>query len=121
LVPAIQVPGAGLHDVLKDTTRGSTEGKSRAWVRSTLVVTEVAFACVLLVAAGLLIRSFLRVLDVNLGFRPERAATVRVDPNTRFTSKEQQNAYFDEVLRRVKEVGGKTLPGLPIHFLWVST
>src|SRR5262249_40078519 len=81
LVPAFQAPSAALHDVLKDTNRGSTEGKRPAWIRSLLVVVEIAFACVLLVGAGLLIRSFLRVLDVNLGFQPSRAATVRVDPD----------------------------------------
>ena len=74
-------PEAALHDALKDASRGSTGGRGRTWMRSALVVSEIAFACVLLVGAGLLIRSFLRVLDVNLGFRPERAAAVRVDPD----------------------------------------
>ena len=63
------------------------------------MVSEIAFACVLLVSAGLLVRSFLRVLDVNLGFRPEQASTVRVDPDARYTTQAQQNAYFDEVLQ----------------------
>ena len=81
LAPALQVPATALHDALKDTARGSTAGKGRNWIRGALVVSEIAFACVLLVGAGLLIRSFLRVLDVNLGFRPEQAATVRVDPD----------------------------------------
>ncbi|HEY7214244.1 MAG TPA: ABC transporter permease, partial [Thermoanaerobaculia bacterium] len=76
LAPAIHASAGALHAALKETSRGSTEGRGRAWVRSLLVVTEVAFACVLLVGAGLLIRSFLRVLDVDLGFRPERAATI---------------------------------------------
>ena len=48
------------------------------------MISEIAFACVLLVGAGLLMRSFLRVLDVNLGFRPERAAAMRVDPAARY-------------------------------------
>ena len=81
LAPALQVPATALHDVLKDTARGSTAGKTRNWIRGALVVSEIAFACVLLVGAGLLVRSFLRVLDVNLGFRPEHAATMRVDPD----------------------------------------
>ena len=74
-----------LHDALKDTGRGSTEGKGRHWSRNVLVVAEIAFACVLLVGAGLLIRSFLRVLDVDMGFHPERAAAVRVDPDSRYS------------------------------------
>ncbi len=112
LAPALQVPAMALHDVLKDTTRGSTAGKSRNWIRSALVVSEIAFACVLLVSAGLLVRSFLRVLDVSLGFQPEHAATVRVDPDARYSTQAQQNAYFDDVLRRVRDTVGIDAAGL---------
>lgn len=112
LAPALQVPATALHDVLKDTSRGSTEGKRGSWIRSALVVSEIAFACVLLVGAGLLIRSFLRVLNVSLGFRPERAATLRVDPDRQHLTKAQENSYFDEVLRRVRAVPGIEAAGL---------
>jgi len=111
LAPALHVPAAALHDVLKDTARGST-GRGKNWLRSALVVSEIAFACVLLVGAGLLVRSFLRVLDVNLGFQPERAAALRVDPDAQYSTQPQQNAYFDEVLRRVREVPGVLSAGL---------
>ena len=60
--------------------RVQRQAERHAWIRSALVVSEIAFACVLLVGAGLLMRSFLRVLDVNLGFQPEQAAALRVDP-----------------------------------------
>jgi len=106
LAPALQAPGGALHDALKDTSRGSTEGRQGQWIRGSLVVAEIAFACVLLVGAGLLIRSFVRVLDIDLGFRPERAATIRVDPDRRFSTPAQWNAYFDEVLRRARAVRG---------------
>ena len=112
LVPALQVPAVALHDALKDTSRGSTEGKRRSWTRDSLVVSEIAFACVLLVGAGLLMRSFLRVLDVNLGFHPERAAALRVDPSGQNLTQAQQNAYFDEVLRRSRDIPGITAAGL---------
>jgi len=112
LMPALQLPAAALHDALKDTSRSSTAGKSRTWIRSALVVSEIAFACVLLVGAGLLIRSFVRVLDVNLGFQPERAAAMRVDPSSQYATQAQQNAYFNEVLRRAKDVPGVVSAGL---------
>lgn len=112
LVPALQVRDKVLHDSLKDSARGATEGKSRSWSRDSLVVAEIGFACVLLVGAGLLIRSFLRVLDVQLGFHPESAAALRVDPDSRYKTREQQNAYFDEVLRRARDVPGVTAAGL---------
>ena len=112
LAPALQIPANALHDALKDTARGSTTGRGRNWIRGALVVSEIAFACVLLVSAGLLVRSFLRVLDVNLGFQPEHAATVRVDPDARYSTQAKQNAYFDEVLRRIREIPGIKAAGL---------
>lgn len=112
LAPAFHAPADRMHDALKDSSRGSTEGKHRSWIRSALVVSEIAFACVLLVGAGLLMRSFLRVLDVNLGFQPEQAMSVRVDPDRRYATQEKQNAYFDEVLRSVRDVPGVLSAGL---------
>lgn len=112
LLPALQVPAFAVQDALKDSSRRSSGGKRHAWVRNGLVVSEIAFACILLVGAGLLIRSFLRVLDVNLGFQPERAAALRVDPSFRFSSFAQQNSYFDEVLRRTRSLPGVVAAGL---------
>jgi predicted permease len=106
LAPALQASGSVMTSALKDASRGSTEGRGRTWVRSALVVSEVAFACVLLVGAGLLIRSLISVLDVKMGFEPARAATIRVDPDSRVTTPAQRVAYFDEVLRRVKAAPG---------------
>jgi len=106
LLPAFQVPGVALHDVLKDSNRGSSQGRGHAWVRSSLVVSEIALACVLLVGAGLLIRSFLRVLDLDLGFRPERAAALRIDPNSSYSTQEKRNAYFTQALHSVRDTHG---------------
>jgi predicted permease len=112
LLPALQVRDVKLHDALKDSTRGSSQGRGHAWVRNALVVSEIGLACVLVVGAGLLIRSFLRVLDVDMGFHPERAAAVRVDPNSSYKTQEQRNAYFSEVLSRVSDVRGIEGAGL---------
>jgi predicted permease len=112
LAPAFQVKATALHDALKDTGRGSTEAKQKQWVRGALVVSEIAFACVLLVGAGLLIRSFLHVLDVNMGFHPESAAHVRVDPERRFATQELQSAYWDDILHRARSIPGTTAAGL---------
>ncbi len=112
LVPALQVPAIAVHSALKENSRGTSEGRRHAWIRGTLVVAEVAFACVLLVAAGLLIRSFLRVLDVNLGFQPERADTIRIDPSSAYKTQAQRNSYFNEALRLVKDIPGVQAAGL---------
>jgi predicted permease len=112
LAPALHARGAAITGALKDAARGSTESRRRAWVRSALVVSEIAFACVLLVGAGLLIRSLVRVLDVDMGFVAARAVTIRVDPDGRYTTREQRTAYFDELLRRVKEIPGVESAGI---------
>jgi predicted permease len=112
LLPALQVRGLRLHDTLKDANRGSSVGKGHAFVRNALVVAEIGLACVLVVGAGLLIRSFLRVLDVNMGFSADRVSAIRIDPNASYKTQEQRNVYFTEVLRRVNEVQGIEAAGM---------
>jgi predicted permease len=112
LIPALQVPAAALHDSLKNAARGSSHSRNTAWIRSSLVVSEIAFACVLLAGSGLLIRSFLRLLDAKIGFTPENATALRVDPGSRFSTRAQRIAYFNEVLRSVREVPGIEAAGL---------
>jgi predicted permease len=68
-----------LQEALKDCGTGASQSRKHETLRAVLVVSEVALACVLLVGAGLLLRSFMKVLDVDLGFQPERAAAVKVD------------------------------------------
>ncbi len=111
LLPALQVRSLAVGAALKDGSRGSG-GKEHTWIRNGLVVIEIAFACTLLVGAGLLIRSFLGVLSVNPGFRPEGVATLRVDPSFRFTGLEHQNTYLDEVLARIRALPGVRAAGV---------
>ena len=105
LAPALQASGADMTGALKDASRGSTEGHKRALVRNALVVSEIAFACVLIVGAGLLIRSLVTVLQVEMGFDPARTSTIRVDPDSRVTQA-QRLAHMDEVMRRVGQAPG---------------
>lgn len=112
LAPAWSASELTLHDALKDTSRGSSHSRGHVWVRSALVVAEISLACVLVAGAGLLIRSFLRVLDVSLGFHPERAAALRIDPNDTYKTQEQQNAYFTDALHDVLNIPGVEAAGL---------
>ncbi|HUE95552.1 MAG TPA: ABC transporter permease, partial [Longimicrobiaceae bacterium] len=77
--PAVRGSRSDLTQALKQGGRGSSQGTWLVRVRGMLVVSEVALACVLLIGAGLLIRSFVRLLDVDLGYRAENAVAVRVD------------------------------------------
>lgn len=112
LLPALQVASFSLREGLEDASRGSTSGKRHAWIRDGLVLSEIAFACILLVGAGLLTRSFLRLLDVNLGFQPERAVVLRIDPSFRISTLAQQNSFLDDVLRRARSVPGIVAAGI---------
>jgi predicted permease len=111
MLPALQASGVPLSTVLADASRGSTGGRS-GWVRRSIVVTEIALGCVLLTGAGLLTRSLTRVLDVDLGFAPERLLAIRVDPRRAGTTLAQRNAYFDEVAHAVNAVPGVERLGL---------
>ena len=70
---------SNVQENLKDAGRGLSEGRKHHRLRSVLVISEVALACVLLVGSGLLLRSFLRVLEVDLGFQPSHAAVVDIN------------------------------------------
>jgi predicted permease len=112
VLPALQTPALGVQDALKEGGRGLSAGKRRAWLRNGLVVSEIAFASILLVGAGLLVRSFVRVLDVNLGFEPEHTAVLRVDPGTRISSLAQQDVFIDDMLQRARSVPGVRAAGV---------
>ena len=116
LVPGLRMAGGNLQESLKDSGAGSGQGRKHERLRAVLVVSEVALACVLLVGAGLLLRSFLQVLDVDLGFQPERAAAVKVEyddsaPNEA-ASEQKRTAIFQQVLARVGAIPGVEAAGI---------
>jgi predicted permease len=78
IAPGLTLSGANVPETLKDAGRGTSEGRGCGRLRSILVVVELALACILLVGSGLLLRSFLRVLDVDLGFQPSHVDVVDV-------------------------------------------
>jgi predicted permease len=112
IAPALRLPLDVVRAPLQSGVRGVSAGREHGWIRAALVVSEVALASVLLVGAGLLTRSFLRVLDVDLGFQPARAAALRVDPDSRFANFASRNAYYTDLLTRVKAVPGIEAAGL---------
>jgi len=112
LAPALQVPAYKLREGLQDAGRESSGGSRHGWFRDGLVVSQFALACVLLVGAALLIQSFLRVLEVNLGFQPERAAALRIDPSFRISTPAQANSFLDDALQRVRAVPGVAAAGI---------
>ncbi|MBI1352730.1 MAG: FtsX-like permease family protein [Acidobacteria bacterium] len=110
LVPALRLSGE--HESLRDAGRGMSESKGRGWLRGALVVSEVALALVLLVGAGLLLRSFLALLDTDLGFRPEQRIAWRVETNRDFDTLTQRVSFYDQMVRAVRNLPGVTAVGL---------
>ena len=111
LVPAIKISATDLQSTLKDESHGSSAGRSHHRLRSALVVSEIALACVLLVGAGLLLRSFLRVLDVDLGFRPAGVAAITLDFDDDGQAA-RRGAMFEETLQRIQAIPGIESAGL---------
>ena len=119
VAPAWQSAKFGLRNALKDSGRGAA-GPARHRLRSLLVVTEIALALALLVGAGLLNKSALRLLDVKLGFQPERLLTMRLElPSSRYATDERARAFHQQLLPRVAAlpgvVGVASVNWLPLH------
>jgi putative ABC transport system permease protein len=113
IAPAWLAARADVNEALKQGTRGSTEGGARGRLRSALVVLEVTFALMLLGGAGLLARSFIQLAQVDPGFIPENATLLQLSlPQKKYAMPEQQTAFADALLERVKVLPGVQSAGI---------
>jgi putative ABC transport system permease protein len=110
VLPAVHL--ARGHGSEQNATHQRSAGRSAALARSALVVVEVALACMLLVGAGLLFRSFSALLQVDLGFQPQHAMAWRVDSSRAFKSLADANSFFDGLVRTVRAIPGVEAVGL---------
>jgi putative ABC transport system permease protein len=105
--PALQLSRVDLNTTLREEGRGSSAGHTRARMKSLLVVGQVALCLLLLLAAGLLLRSFVQLLRIDPGFDAHNVLTMNISlPTVKYAKPEQQIAFFDEVLRRVSGLPG---------------
>jgi predicted permease len=111
LAPAFRMSGKDLQESLKDSGTTASQGRRHDRMRAALVISEVALACVLMIGAGLLLRSFLRVLDVDLGFQPAHAASIQVDYNNG-GSLAKGSAVLQNILHRVQMLPGIETAGI---------
>jgi predicted permease len=110
--PALWASRTNLNPSLKDSGRGTSEGAGHQRLRAAFVVVEVALSVVLLVGAGLLLRSFQRVLDTNPGFRPEHVLTASIDlPPTEYSRDEQIDSFYRQLIERLRNTPGITAAG----------
>jgi putative ABC transport system permease protein len=108
LAPALQTVKKNLVDPLKDSGKGVSGGFRRGRLRNTLVVFEVAVSLVLLSGAGLLMRSFISLQSVDLGFRPDHVLEARLPfPRGQYKTAAEKQHFFEQLLRRLT-----TLPGV---------
>jgi len=107
LVPALASGKPELTEALKEGGRGSTTGRRRNRIRNLLVIAEVALALVLLVSAGLLIKSFVRLQNVNPGFNPRGIVTMELSlPLAKYARGKPVADFYAEVERRVRALPG---------------
>jgi predicted permease len=111
IAPGLKIAAGNVHDCLKDSGPNASGGKKHEHLRSTLVISEIALTCVLLVGAGLLLRSFLHVMDVDLGFQPAHASAIKVDYDDGGNAV-KRSAVLQEMLRRITAIPGIESAGI---------
>jgi len=126
LFPALHAARANVGGMLKEGMRGSSGGVASRRARNTLVMAEMALAVVLLVGAGLLIRSFSKLLAVDPGFRAERVVTFAIAaPDTKYGQYAQRRELVSNLVERMKRVpgaqGAAVVTGLPLSNIMMRT
>ncbi|MBM3785902.1 MAG: ABC transporter permease [Acidobacteria bacterium] len=111
LAPIHGIASHDLQSTLREGSQSTSAGPASERLRGLFVISEVALACVLLFGAGLLLRSFLNVLDVDLGFRPAQAAVMRIDFDDQGKA-ELRGPIFERILSRVTALPGIEAAGV---------
>ncbi len=111
VAPAFRISRGNLQDALKDSGHGASDSRTHERMRALLVVSEIGLACVLLVGAGLLLRSFLNVMRVDLGFEPSHAAAIKVDYDDG-GNRDRRGAVLQNMLQRISAIPGIEAAGI---------
>ncbi|HXI89280.1 MAG TPA: ABC transporter permease [Blastocatellia bacterium] len=107
LAPALQISSVNLNESLKEGGRGSSGGSRHNRLRGLLVIAEVSLAFVLLIGAGLLMRTFFYLQNVDPGFNPERVLTATLDlPRARYSTGRKASAFYRELIGRMAALPG---------------
>jgi putative ABC transport system permease protein len=107
LAPALQTARTNINEPLRDSGKGVSGGFRKGRLRNALVIGEVALSLILLSGAGLLIRSFVRLQTVELGFNPKNILVARLPfPRGQYQSAAQKQQFFRELLARVGRIPG---------------
>jgi putative ABC transport system permease protein len=112
IFPALQASRPNMNQMLKDAGRSSTSGRRQQFMRNALVVIEVAMSVILLIGAGLMIRSFIRLQRADPGFNPNNVRTIPFSlPKEKYRGKDQQAAFYTQLIERVAALPGVQVAG----------
>lgn len=107
LAPAIQATKVDLNETLKEGSNKMSAGVHRRFLRQLLVVSEISLSIVLLIGAGLLIRSFSRLQEVDPGFKSDKLLTMSMTmPVTKYADAQKQRDFFQQILQQLRNVPG---------------
>ncbi len=107
LAPALQVTKTNVGEVLKEGGRGTAGGRRARWLTGTMVVLELALTLVLLVGAGLMVRSFLKLYTIDLGIRPDHLMSMRMQlPDTKYPTADARRAFYERLAPRLASLAG---------------
>jgi putative ABC transport system permease protein len=121
LAPALAPLKSGTAAALKEGAHGSSGGVVRARLRSLLVIAETSLALILLVGAGLLMRSFVALRTEDPGFQPDNTLTMKVNlPNSRYPSGDMVRGFYKQLTERVRSLPGVATVGLGSDIPWTG-
>jgi predicted permease len=121
LAPAWQAARTDLQQGLREGARGSTSSGGQVWFRGALVVGEIGLACLLLIGAGLMLRSFVNLLRTDPGFRPERVITAGITlPDATYKRLEDLITFFDRLRGNLRELPGVHEAGFGTDLPWTG-
>ncbi len=107
LAPALQISKIDLTSVLRDESRDSSGSRRAGMLQNALVVAQVALSMILLIGSGLLIRSFLQLMDVNPGFDPQNVLTMQMNLSpSKYATKAQMVSFYNKMLRQSQAISG---------------
>ena len=113
LAPAFAALRTNINETLKEGGRAGTAGAGHVWLRSALVTGEIAVALVLLAASGLLLRSFEKMLSVDLGFRPDHVLTASYSlPQKHYATQPAVDEFNHELIRLLRQLPGVKFAGM---------
>jgi putative ABC transport system permease protein len=106
-LPALQVSKTNVNELLKEGGRGNAGSRRAGWLSGTMVVLELALTLVLLVGAGLMVRSFVALYTVDLGMQTEQMMTMRMGlSGTKYPTPEKRIAFFDQLTPKLASIPG---------------